>query len=91
MGEYEYVVPSLVTVGEAASLLRVTRALIYAMVRSNEIAHVRVGQRIRIPTDMLMDEYRVNAENIIAQVTANEVWRLKSNKEMRDAARKVGR
>jgi excisionase family DNA binding protein len=45
---------ALLTVPEAASLLRVSRALAYRMVATGEIPSVRIGQRVvRIRRDQL--------------------------------------
>jgi excisionase family DNA binding protein len=38
------------TVREAASLMKVTPATIYAWVRADELPYLRLGGRIRIPT-----------------------------------------
>jgi excisionase family DNA binding protein len=39
----------LLTVPEAAELLRVSRSTLYAMVRREEVPHVRIRSRVLIP------------------------------------------
>lgn len=41
--------PALLTVGEAAALLRIGRNTCYELIRQQRIPHVRLGRRILIP------------------------------------------
>ncbi len=41
--------PLLLTVSEAARLLRISRGCAYEAVRRSELPHVRIGKTIRIP------------------------------------------
>src|ERR1700733_7145102 len=45
--------PAVLTVEEAASVLRIGRSCAYAAVRAGEIPSIRVGRAIRIPTHRL--------------------------------------
>lgn len=45
----EAVLPALLTVEEAAALLRIGRNTCYEMVRQQRIPHVRLGRLIRVP------------------------------------------
>lgn len=42
-------VPNVVTVEEAAAVLRVGRTTMYRLLRQGEIAHVKIGKKIVIP------------------------------------------
>jgi len=41
--------PLVLTVEEAASVLRISRGAAYEAVRTNELPHVRIGRTIRVP------------------------------------------
>lgn len=45
--------PLLLTVREAAALLRISRNNVYALARQHRLPHVRVGRTIRIPSARL--------------------------------------
>ena len=47
--------PLVLTVEEAAALLRVSRGLAFAAVRAGTIPHLRIGRRILIPRAALYD------------------------------------
>lgn len=48
--------PVAYTVEETAKLLKVGRNYVYTLVRSGELSHTRIGQRIRITPDQI-DRY----------------------------------
>ena len=48
----------LLTVREAAALLRISRATLYKLCSQNQVAHVRVGNTIRIPPESLAASMR---------------------------------
>jgi excisionase family DNA binding protein len=58
--------PLVLTVEEAAALLRVSRGLAFAAVRAGTIPHLRIGRRILIPRSALYDLLRADP------VTASE-------------------
>ena len=41
--------PLLLTVDEAATLLRISRNSVYALVREHRLPHIRLGRSVRIP------------------------------------------
>ena len=45
-----FISPALLTVPEAMSALRLSRATIYDLIRSGELSSVKVGRSRRIPT-----------------------------------------
>ena len=47
--------PLLLTVDEAAALLRISSNSAYALVRQHRLPHVRVGRTIRIPSARLRE------------------------------------
>jgi excisionase family DNA binding protein len=47
--------PLVLTVDEAAVLLRVSRGLAFAAVRTGTIPHLRIGRRILIPRNALYE------------------------------------
>ena len=47
--------PLVLTVDEAAVLLRVSRGLAFAAVRTGTIPHLRIGRRILIPRSALYE------------------------------------
>lgn len=47
--------PLLLTVDEAAALLRISRNNVYALVRQHRLPHVRMGRTIRIPSARLRE------------------------------------
>jgi excisionase family DNA binding protein len=53
--------PLVLTVEEAAVLLRVSRGLAFAAVRAGTIPHLRIGRRILIPRSALYDLLRADA------------------------------
>lgn len=53
--------PLVLTVEEAAVLLRVSRGLAFAAVRTGAIPHVRIGRRILIPRRALLELLDVEA------------------------------
>ena len=46
--------PPVLTVSEAARLLRISRGAAYEAVRTGEIPSVRFGRTIRVPTEALL-------------------------------------
>jgi excisionase family DNA binding protein len=46
--------PLVFTVEEAAALLRISRGLAFAAVRSGSIPHIRIGRRILVPRGALL-------------------------------------
>ena len=52
----------LLTVPEAAKMLRIGRNLAYELVARGELPAVRLGRAIRIPRDVLHDWVRESAE-----------------------------
>ena len=48
--------PDVLTVDEAACLLRISRGLAFAAVRDATIPSIRIGRRILIPRDRLLSE-----------------------------------
>ncbi len=53
--------PLVLTVEEAAVLLRVSRGLAFAAVRTGAIPHVRIGRRILIPHRALLELLGIEA------------------------------
>lgn len=45
--------PAILTVDQAAAVLRISRGLAFAAVRSGEIPSLRIGRRILVPRDAL--------------------------------------
>ena len=41
--------PSLLTVDEAAAMLRIGRNTCYELIRQNQLPHIRLGRLIRVP------------------------------------------
>jgi len=56
------VAPDLLTVPEAAQLLRISRNLAYELVAQHQLPCVRLGRTIRIPRDSLEQWIRERAE-----------------------------
>jgi excisionase family DNA binding protein len=54
MGEY-VVSPVLYRVGEAAEALRVSRSVVYELIRSEQLRTVKVGRRRLVPVDALAE------------------------------------
>ena len=50
--------PDLLTVEEAAKLLRIGRGTAYAAINTNELPHVRIGRRILVPKAALIERLR---------------------------------
>lgn len=46
--------PPVLTVGETARFMRISRGAAYAAVRANEIPHIRIGRTIRVPRAALL-------------------------------------
>ncbi len=46
--------PLVLTVEEAAEVLRISRGSAYEAIRANEIPHVRIGRTIRVPRHALL-------------------------------------
>ena len=59
--------PLLLTVPEAASLLSISRATLYALLAAGTIESIRIGRSRRIPVDALHDF-------VEAQRRENGVW-----------------
>ncbi len=59
--------PLVLTVEEAAALLRVSRGLAFAAVRAGTIPHLRIGRRILIPRSALYDLLRADADTACEQ------------------------
>ena len=47
--------PPVLTVEEAAKVLRISRGAAYEAVRTNALPHVRIGRTIRVPRAGLLD------------------------------------
>jgi excisionase family DNA binding protein len=58
-------VPPTLTVHEAARIMKVTPATVYAWVRADEFPHVRLGGRIRIPTAKVADLLGITSGEIV--------------------------
>lgn len=48
--------PQVLTVDEVAAFLRIGRSAAYEAVRRGEIPAIRVGRRLRVPRDRLLQE-----------------------------------
>lgn len=59
---HEHFASSLLTVPEAAQLLRISRNLAYELVAQHQLPSVRLGRTIRIPRDSLEQWIRERAE-----------------------------
>jgi excisionase family DNA binding protein len=59
--------PLVLTVEEAAVLLRVSRGLAFAAVRAGTIPHLRIGRRILIPRSALYDLLRADTATTFEQ------------------------
>ena len=46
----------MLTVAEVARRLRVSRATVYKLVAQGKLAHVRIGNSIRFPAEVLLHE-----------------------------------
>jgi excisionase family DNA binding protein len=46
--------PLVLTVEEAADVLRISRGSAYEAIRANEIPHIRIGRTIRVPRAALL-------------------------------------
>jgi excisionase family DNA binding protein len=58
-------VPPTITVHQAARVLQVQPATVYAWIRADEFPHLRLGGRIRIPTARLADLLGISPREII--------------------------
>ncbi len=57
-------VPPTLTAYEAARLMKVTPATIYAWIDNGEFPHLRLGGRIRIPTAKLADLLGITPQQV---------------------------
>ena len=72
----ENTLPSLMTVSELSSALRIGRTKTYALLKSGAIQHINIGKSIRIPQKYYLDyltqlEYngdRVDCTDVIKEV-----------------------
>jgi len=59
--------PFVLTVKEAAKVMRIDRNTLYEMIRQKQMPHFRAGRAIRIPRDALMEFLRqpqIGGENV---------------------------
>ncbi len=54
--------PPVLTVEQAAEVMCISRGLAFAVVRTGDIPHVRIGRRILVPRDALRDMFAVRDE-----------------------------
>lgn len=57
------VLPLVLTVDEAAAVLRISRGSAYEAVRAGELPHVRFGRTIRVPRHALLSQLGVAPSN----------------------------
>lgn len=57
-------VPPTITVHQAARVLQVQPATVYAWIRADEFPHIRLGGRIRIPTAKLASLLGITSQEI---------------------------
>ena len=55
MAAYSDNLPAVLTVEEAATVLKIGRSAAYEAIRTGSIPHVRIGKLIRIPRAALME------------------------------------
>lgn len=60
--------PPVITVHQAAKALQVQPSTVYAWVREDELPHLRLGGRIRIPAAKLADLLGITVEDLTAAV-----------------------
>ncbi len=57
--------PHTITVYQAARILQVQPATVYAWIRRDEFPHLRLGGRIRIPTARLADMLGISPREVV--------------------------
>ena len=58
-------IPATITVHQAARVLQVQPATVYAWIRADEFPHLRLGGRIRIPTARLADLLGISSQEVV--------------------------
>ena len=62
--------PEVLTVEEAASILRISRGLAYEAVRNGELPSIRISRRILVPRERLMELLAPAEPEALADATA---------------------
>lgn len=52
----------LVTIGEAASLLKISREFLYRLTRSGQLPHYRCGKEIRLDAEEIREFFKVPSQ-----------------------------
>jgi excisionase family DNA binding protein len=58
-------IPPTITVHQAARVLQVQPATVYAWIRADEFPYLRLGGRIRIPTARLADLLGISSREVV--------------------------
>jgi len=69
-GNYNSTIPPLVyTIEEAAALLKIGRSLLYYQVKTKQLPSIKMGKRILIPYQALMNYLATASEGLISHAS----------------------